>query len=113
MDKIVFSIFNLFNIISNNIFRIGAAVGEFQMVRKDIFEKVGGYDEKLVASEDYDFFRKISKVGKTYFAKDIVIYHTGRRAHTIGWSRLLYQWISNGLSVLFFKKAVNTEWEEI
>src|SRR5258708_7942690 len=83
MDKIVFSIFNLFNYISNNIFRIGAAVGEFQMVRKDIFEKVGGYDEKLVASEDYDFFRKISKVGKTYFAKDIVIYHTGRRAHKI------------------------------
>ena len=31
--------------------------------RKDVFEAVGGFDENLVAGEDYDFHNKLLKVG--------------------------------------------------
>ncbi len=113
MDKVVFSTLNLFHLILNNYFKIGVAAGEFQMIRKEIFGKTGGYREDLAASEDYEFFRKISKIGKTYFIKNLTIYHTGRRAHKIGWPRLLTEWALNTLSVLFKKESYSKEWKVI
>ena len=112
-DKIVFSIFNFYNLILNNYLGIGTAVGEFQMIRKDVFQKTGGYREDLVASEDYEFFRRVGKIGKTYFAKDLLIYHTGRRAHKIGWPKLLTQWVLNGFFVLLIGKSYSKEWKVI
>ncbi|MEI8174749.1 MAG: glycosyltransferase [bacterium] len=112
-DKIIFKMFNFYNLVLNNYFGVGAAVGEFQMVRKETFEKVNGYREDLVASEDYDFFRRIAKIGRTYFVKDLTIYHTGRRAHKIGWTKLLTEWMLNGFSVLFFGKSHSKEWKVI
>ncbi len=112
-DKIIFKMFNFYNLVLNNYLGVGAAVGEFQMVRREIFEKVGGYREDLVASEDYDFFRRIAKIGRTYFVKDLTIYHTGRRAHKIGWTKLLTEWMLNGFSVLFWGKSHSKEWKVI
>ena len=112
-DKLIFSILNFFHLISNNYFGIGASGGEFQMVRKVIFQKTGGYREDLVASEDYEFFKRISKIGRTYFAKNLVIYHTGRRAHKIGWPKLLTEWLLNFFFVLFKKKSHSKEWEVV
>jgi glycosyltransferase involved in cell wall biosynthesis len=112
-DKMVFSFFNFYNMALNNYLKIGAAVGEFQMVRKDIFQKVGGYREDLVAGEDYEFFNKISKMGKTYFVKNLKVYHTGRRAHKIGWPRLLTQWMLNWVYVNLKGKSFSEEWEVI
>lgn len=112
-DKLIFLMLNYYILILNNYFKIGAAVGEFQMVRKDIFQKTGGYKEELVASEDFEFFRRIAKIGKTYFEKSLTIYHTGRRAHKIGWPRLLTEWFLNSLSVIFRKKAHSKEWKVI
>ncbi|HAS80958.1 MAG: Glycosyl transferase family 2 [Candidatus Nomurabacteria bacterium GW2011_GWE1_32_28] len=112
-DKIIFSILHQYILILNNYFKIGAAAGEFQMVRKDIFQKTNGYREDLIASEDFEFFKRISKIGKTYFEKNLTIYHTGRRAHKIGWPRLLTEWMLNNLSVIFRKKAHSKEWKVI
>ncbi len=113
MDKLIFKMFNFYNLILNNYLGIGAAVGEFQMVRRDIFQKTGGYREDLVASEDYEFFRRIAKIGKTYFERKLTIYHTGRRAHKIGWRKLLTEWMLNGFFVLFRGKSYSKEWEVI
>lgn len=33
-----------------------------RFIRKDLFELVGGFDEKLVASEDYDFYNRLAKI---------------------------------------------------
>ncbi|OIO29344.1 hypothetical protein COX93_00770 [Candidatus Nomurabacteria bacterium CG_4_10_14_0_2_um_filter_30_12] len=113
VDKIIFSTLNLFHLILNNYFKIGVAAGEFQMIRKDTFKKTNGYREDLVASEDYEFFKRIAKLGKTYFEKTLTIYHTGRRAHKIGWPRLLTEWMLNSLSLIFRKKAHSKEWKVI
>jgi glycosyltransferase involved in cell wall biosynthesis len=112
-DKIVFSIFNFYNWILNNYLGSGAAGGEFQMVRREVFEKLGGYGEQIVASEDYEFFQRVARVGKTYLAKDLVIFHTGRRAHKVGWPKLLTQWLLNGIFVFFSGKAYSKEWKVI
>ena len=112
-DKIIFGYLNFFHLLMNNLLGIGVSSGEFQMVRRDSFKKIGGYNEKLVASEDYDLFKRLSNMGKTRYDGDLVVYHTGRRAHKIGWPKLLSMWFLNTVSVWFRKRSVSSEWKDI
>jgi hypothetical protein len=59
-----------------------------------------------------DLFWRLAKIGKTKLHLGFNVYHTGRRAHKIGWPRLLWQWISNTITVFFFKRS-DGEWKEI
>jgi len=79
--------------IQNNILGTGATCGEFQMVRRDVFKKMGGYREHLAVGEDMDLFYKLAKIGKTKTDPKLLVYHTGRRPHKIGWLKLIWQWI--------------------
>jgi glycosyltransferase involved in cell wall biosynthesis len=110
-DKIIFKIvayyFSFLNVI-----RFGAAGGEFQMIKKEAFLQVNGFDPILSVSEDMDLFWRLAKIGRTKLPLELKVYHTGRRAHKIGWPRLLWQWVSNTISVFFFKKS-DDEWKEI
>ena len=111
MDKIVFKILALYFVFLN-IIGFGAASGEFQMIKRDIFVQIKGYDERLPVVEDMELFWRLAKIGKTRLPLGFKIYHTGRRAHKIGWPKLIWQWISNTISVLLFRKA-DSEWKEI
>jgi len=113
IDKIILKIFNWWFIFSNNILKTGAANGKFQMVRADVFKKVNGYNEKLTASEDFDLFHRLAKIGRTYSEPLLTVYHSGRRAHQIGWLKLLPIWILNGIWVALFKHAYSKEWKPV
>lgn len=113
MDKIVFTSINFYNFLLNNILGIPAASGEFQMIRTEVFKKTIGFDESLPAGEDYEFFRRVKAIGDTRFDNKLVVYHTGRRAHRIGWLKLLCTWNINAISIILFKRAVSKEWTEI
>lgn len=112
-DRFIFSFINRMYHVENNILGIGAASGEFQMIRASSFRKVGGYNENLPVAEDHDLFQRLRKIGRTGFEGSLVVYHTGRRAHKIGWPKLLYEWLINGFSVFVFKKSFSKEWKEI
>jgi glycosyltransferase involved in cell wall biosynthesis len=112
-DRIFMYLLNSVFIIFNNFLKIGNAQGKFQMVKREAFEKVGGYNEKLVAAEDGDMFYRLSKIGRTKLINSLTVFHTGRRAHQIGWTRLIFQWMLNWISMVFRKKAVSKVWEAI
>ena len=112
-DKIVFSAMDYVHAFLNNISGIGGAPGEFQIVRRDAFQSILGFNPKLSVAEDHEFLRRLAKKGKIRFEKKLRVYHTGRRAHKIGWPKLLWSWSINGLHSIFFKKSFNKEWEEI
>ena len=112
-DKIIFSSFNRYLNFVNNFLHLGISAGEFQMIRREAFEKVGGYDPKLVAAEDVDMFRKLNSVGQVRFETGLTIYHTGRRAHKIGWPKLLSLWILNPVMMGLRGKAFSKEWKPI
>lgn len=48
-----------------------------RIFRKDVFLKVGGFDEKLVAAEDWDLSQRIKKLGKIGLLKSMIIHHEG------------------------------------
>ncbi len=112
-DKIVIPIFIYIRFLMNNFLGIGAATGEFQMIRSSVFRKINGFDESLVVGEDDDLFRRLSRVGRTRLHLGLVAYHSGRRAHALGWLKLLYTWTRDTLSIWIFKKSLSKEWKEI
>lgn len=112
-DNFFFGLVNWIYYIQNSIFHYGVSGGDFQMFRSDIFKNVGGYNEKLVAAEDCDLFRRFSKIGETRAEPSVVAYLTARRIHKVGWLPLLWKWHLNWLSMTFLKKSVDDEWKVI
>ena len=112
-DRIVFGALNYIFILRNNILHIGESTGEFQMIRKEAFNSLHGFREDLVTREDADMFYRLSDIGRTMFYSNLTIYHSGRRAHKVGWPKLLWIWTINSISVAIFSRAVSKEWEVI
>ena len=112
-DKVLFGSLNLTNRWNNNVMGSGSAPGEFMAVRKTAFEQLGGFNEALVAFEDFEFFQRLSKMGKTSMLASLFAFHTGRRAHKVGHFRLWLTWTSNALWYTLFKKSRTKVWEPI
>ncbi len=112
-DKIIIGFFNYFFLLLNNFLYLGASSGKFQMIRADAFWEVQGFDENLITGEDQDLFRRLSKKGRTYLLKDFSIYYSGRRAHAIGWPRLLWQWTRDTIAVLLLRRSMSREWKDV
>jgi glycosyltransferase involved in cell wall biosynthesis len=112
-DKIIYGIANFNAKVINNILHKGEATGEFQMIKKDVFESLGGFREDLITREDADMFLRLSRVGRTAFDPKLVVLHSGRRAHKIGAMRLFFIWTTNIIWVTLFDKAKSKEWTVI
>ncbi len=97
----------------NNLFGKGASSGEFQMIRAEVFKQVGGYNEQYVAGEDNDLFVRLSQQHKTRLEKTLSVYHTSRRAHKIGWIKLIMLWIGNMVSIKMRNRSFSKEWTVI
>jgi len=92
---------------------MGMGRGECQIVKKEFFEKVCGYNENLPAGEDYDLYRRLAKHGKIKYLRSIIIFESPRRYRQRGYVKVLWDWTINSLSVLFRNKAVSEKWDEV
>ncbi|MDE2188181.1 MAG: glycosyltransferase [Patescibacteria group bacterium] len=113
-DKAVFILQNIWMMFVNDVLRIGTSPGgEFQMIRTDVFRKLGGYNERLVASEDVELFGRLAKEGRVRLDHRLKVFHTGRRAHQVGWPKLLSLWFMNTVSMMTRGEAYTKEWREV
>lgn len=98
-----------------NAFGMGMGRGECQVIRRDVFEELRGYNESLAAGEDYDLYRRAAKLGKgkIKFLKDIVIYESPRRYRKFGYRRVFMDWTKNSVMVLFKNRSVSKIWEQV
>lgn len=111
-DKIFLGFYNLyFHFL--NIIGVGMGRGECHIIRKDVFEKTGGYNENFAAGEDFDLFRRIRKMGKIYFSRKNVIYESPRRYREIGHCGTMFKWLLNSVSTLFLKQSISKEWKQV
>jgi glycosyltransferase involved in cell wall biosynthesis len=113
IDKIFYLIHN--NYVKFLLFLgIGMGRGECQIVKKEVFENIGGYNSELVAGEDFDLFRRIAKSGeKIIFSDKILINESSRRFRKYGYFKTIWFWTLNSLTVMFFNKSVSKDWEAI
>ncbi len=112
-DRLLFGTVNAIHQLNNNFLGSGSASGEFQLIRRSAFERVGGYNDGLVAYEDWDLFDRLGRIGKTRFLARHHAFHTGRRAHAVGHLRLLLTWIGNALWFKLFGRALSKEWHPV
>ncbi len=109
-DTFVYIFFNATTRIKNNILHTGEAPGKFQMVRRDALMKINGFKEHLVTGEDADLFYRLSKIGLTLYDPTLVMYHSGRRAHALGWPKILTTWMIDRLWLSIFGHSHSTTW---
>jgi len=111
-DKIFHAIYNNYFWLLNYI-GVGMGRGECQVIRKDVFEQVGGYNEKCAAGEDFELFKRIRKIGKILFSKKVFVFESPRRFRRLGYLKVSLSWIINSFSVILKKRSMHSEWEQV
>jgi len=61
--------------------------------RKDIFDKVGGFDERLKSGEDLDLSFRMARFGKFRLLDDVYAYTSTRRLDSWGRARYIYKYL--------------------
>ena len=102
------SYFNLLNKIG-----IGMGRGECQIIKKDIFNKLNGYNENLAAGEDFDLYRRVRRIGNILYTNKLIVYESPRRYRKLGYSGVTWSGIKNGFSVLIKNRSISKEWEQV
>ncbi len=111
-DKIFYKLHNAY-VKLLNVLGLGMGRGECQVIRKSIFEQSGKYNNKIVAGEDFDLYKRVAKIGKIKFEKKLHVYESPRRFRKYGYIRTISYWLLNSLSVMIFKKSYSKEWEAV
>ncbi|MFH1197661.1 MAG: glycosyltransferase [bacterium] len=111
-DKVFLTFYNVY-FYTLNIIHYGMGRGECQVIRKEVFQKVGGYKNILAAGEDMELYGRIRKIGKIMFVRDLVIYESPRRYRRYGHFRILSSWFVNSFYIFFFRRSQSKEWEQI
>ncbi len=112
LDKIFHYCYNHYFQFLNNA-GVGMGRGECHIIRKEIFRKLGGYNEKLAAGEDFDLYRRIRSEGDILFTNRIRVYESPRRFRKRGYFSVTWMWIKNGISVWFKNKSISKIWEQV
>jgi glycosyltransferase involved in cell wall biosynthesis len=109
----------LYHLMMNFIIRISfpfgvyLAKGECQVVRRSTFEKIGGYNETIVAGEDCNLFYRLHKEGKVAYVHRLKVYHSPRRFREYGYIKLTMIYLREGLSLLFLRRSYVEEWKPV
>lgn len=96
-----------------NIIGMGMGRGECQIIKKDVFDKIGGYNESLAAGEDFELFKRVRRLGKILFEQKMFIYESPRRYRKYGHFKIFFSWLFNSIFVIFKNKSLHKNWEQI
>lgn len=96
-----------------NLIGMGAGRGECHIVRREIFERVKGYNPKYAAGEDYDLFLRMRKYGRVKFIRSLTVFESPRRFRKYGYIWISILWFLNAISVLLFRRSLIDHWKPI
>jgi len=72
------------------------------LVKKDIFERIGGFDESITLAEDHYFARQVKKIGRYGVIKSTKIFVSTRRFSKDGWLKTGLKYFLCELYMVFF-----------
>jgi len=111
-DKIFHNFLNKFFAMLN-IIGLGMGRGECHVIKRETFLKVNGYNENLVAGEDFDLYMRLRRLGKIVNVRGLKIYESPRRYRKYGYVRTLALWFLNSISIIFLKKSISKVWDAV
>jgi len=71
------------------------------LVKKEIFEKVGGFDEKIKFAEDHSFVRKAKKFGKFGILRKVRVFSSLRRFEKEGFIKTYLKYLLAEIYMIF------------
>jgi len=72
------------------------------LVKKDIFQRLGGFDEEIKFAEDHSFVRKAKKIGNFGILRSIKIFSSLRRLERDGWILTYLKYVLAEFYMLLF-----------
>ncbi len=81
-------------------------------VRRDVFERIHGFDEELVTCEDGDITQRASRYGRAVFARNLLVYGSARRMLAWGEAKYIGYGIVNLLQYYIFNRP-RTDYEPV
>ncbi len=75
------------------------------MVRRSVFEEIGGFNESMCATEDIDFIFRIRRKGRLVFKSDMISFTSVRRFKQGGFFYWIIRWNMNWFYYLIFRKS--------
>jgi glycosyltransferase involved in cell wall biosynthesis len=96
-----------------NVVGMGMGRGECHVIKRNVFDDVKGYADRIAAGEDYDLFRRLEHRGRIEFLRDIVVFESPRRYRRYGYLYVTASWFLNFLSVFFLRRSILSEWKPI
>jgi glycosyltransferase involved in cell wall biosynthesis len=103
------------HVFNQYIFGIGAMLqgGNF-VIRRDAFEKVGGFDTSIAFyGEDTDVAKRLSKVGIVKWTFSLPVYTSGRRLKAEGLICMSMKYTANYLWITFFGRPLTKKYIDI
>ncbi|HVZ40739.1 MAG TPA: glycosyltransferase [Candidatus Kapabacteria bacterium] len=96
-----------------NLLRVGMGRGECQVIWRDAFVAVGGYNNAMVAGEDFELYSRLARRGRIGHSEAFYVYESPRRFRRYGYVRVLFSWTINALAVIFLRRSMSHQWEEV
>ncbi len=112
VDRLYHGFYNWFFFMMNQV-GMGMGRGECHIMKRSVFERVNGYSAQIAAGEDYDMFRRLKRVGRIKFLKDVVVYESPRRYRKYGYAYVTASWFMNFLAVQFLRRSILDEWKAV
>ncbi len=112
VDRIFHNFFNIYFYLLN-VCGIGMGRGECHIMKRNVFESIGGYNEALAAGEDYELFVRLRRLGKISFLRDLAVYESPRRYRKYGYWWILFLWFMNGIWATLFKRSFVHQWKPV
>lgn len=101
LDQLLMFLGNVFNFLFQKIYH--GVQGPYMFVEKEYYDKVNGFDEKIILGEDVDFSYRVSKIGKLSFLIRPSLKISMRRFHQEGRLKLSGKYIKVGFYKVIHK----------
>jgi glycosyltransferase involved in cell wall biosynthesis len=80
-------------------------IGSNLAVRREAFDRVGGFNVSLGAMEDNEIVQRLKRIGRVRFDARLVAYASARRYNQFGFFRTVSFYFRNGIKAIFLKQA--------
>jgi glycosyltransferase involved in cell wall biosynthesis len=99
---------------SNTFFKLMEAIqpqglGICILVTRRLHNRIGGFSESIRVSEDFDYIKRASTMGRFRVYPQVFVYHSVRRYQREGVGNLVQKQFMSGLIYLFTGKAFDTD----
>jgi len=91
LDRFLYEFVNASTFVSSKI-GLGGAHGNCMLIRRRVFEQIGGFNPNIIVAEEQELVRRASKFGRYIFLLDFYVVENPRRLHKWGRRRLYMAW---------------------